>query len=278
MEVLEQVLLDEIRELLDRDKTYTQRCNLAYYFRYSQPGTKLTLKVTSGVNSDLWSFIRHYVGRLGSWSKSSKVLVRVAHEAPHLFNNYQLGSVANIARAAMPVYDTDLRLRDALARALPKYDAQLLNRAIKNMQQVSKGNIEDIYAERCKAQDHKPRVHAEISMMEHFYFNQLPFVDDDRYIGCSKPSCYCCDLYLRRHPGKFVPRPCHGNIWVKWCFPFRLDEENTQEREHPVKVLEYMVRSIKRDLKDLVLLDTHQRSFRSDSSTAMSVPSLLVKD
>ncbi len=38
-------------------------------------------------------------------------------------------------------------------------------------------------------------VHAETLMMEHFYFNQLHFFGNDRYIGCSKPSCYYCDLW-----------------------------------------------------------------------------------
>ena len=71
-----------------------------------------------------------------------------------------------------------------------------------------------------------PKVHAETLMVEHFYFNQLHFFGNDRYIGCSKPSCYCCDLYLRNHPGNFEARPSHGNVWVKWCLPFEADEED----------------------------------------------------
>ncbi len=46
--------------------------------------------------------------------------------------------------------------------------------------------------ERVKAQfedkDFTPRVHAELNLLEYFYRERLPFVDDDRFIACSKPS------------------------------------------------------------------------------------------
>jgi OTT_1508-like deaminase len=37
-----------------------------------------------------------------------------------------------------------------------------------------------------------PRVHAELILLEHFYANNYQYVDGDKYIGCSKPACYCC--------------------------------------------------------------------------------------
>jgi hypothetical protein len=49
---------------------------------------------------------------------------------------------------------------------------------------------------------------------EHIHVNRVSFVGNERYIGCSKPFCYCCNLYASFHPGLCLPRPCHGNTWI----------------------------------------------------------------
>ena len=65
----------------------------------------------------------------------------------------------------------------------------------------------------------KPMIHAEIAMVDHFYRNQLDFHGSERYIGCSKPSCFCCEITLRHHPLRPSLRPAHGNLWIKWSLP-----------------------------------------------------------
>lgn len=57
----------------------------------------------------------------------------------------------------------------------------------------------------------KPLVHAEIQVLEHFW-GKRQFFDDDRYIGCSKPACYCCHLYMQHHPAKCVVPQTSCNI------------------------------------------------------------------
>lgn len=64
-----------------------------------------------------------------------------------------------------------------------------------------------------------PSVHCEIQVLEHFYKYELRFVDDDRYIGCSKASCLCCKLYIRHHPARCEEPETHNNLVPRWGPP-----------------------------------------------------------
>jgi hypothetical protein len=65
----------------------------------------------------------------------------------------------------------------------------------------------------------RTRLHAEVTMLKHFHRESMRFLNDDKYIACSKASCHCCALYFTHHPMGVVKRPCHGNIWVQWAVP-----------------------------------------------------------
>ncbi|KAJ5168684.1 uncharacterized protein N7482_004278 [Penicillium canariense] len=65
----------------------------------------------------------------------------------------------------------------------------------------------------------KPRIHAEVQVLEYFYNNQMAFAGNDRYIACSKPACLCCELYFKYHPARMVVPESHRNIWTNWGLP-----------------------------------------------------------
>jgi hypothetical protein len=48
----------------------------------------------------------------------------------------------------------------------------------------AKLNIQDCFRAYYQDKDVRPRIHAELNMLEYIYMNQLPFVDDD----CSLPA------------------------------------------------------------------------------------------
>ncbi|PMD30803.1 hypothetical protein L207DRAFT_612083 [Hyaloscypha variabilis F] len=66
--------------------------------------------------------------------------------------------------------------------------------------------------EECQKKTWRPRVHAELILLDLFWSQNLEFVENDKYIGCSKPACYCCYHYITVHPGRFVPPACHNNL------------------------------------------------------------------
>ena len=81
-------------------------------------------------------------------------------------------------------------------------------------------NADEIGAVLSKARPSKTIVHAELLLADHFHRNNLQFWDgNDRYIGCSKPTCYLCDAYLRNHPAAFAVPRSHQKIYVGWRCP-----------------------------------------------------------
>ena len=135
-------------------------------------------------------------------------------------------------------------------------------------------DIEDAFVGNYSNDKTKTIVHAEVFLMEHFYFNDLHFVGRERYIGCSKRSCYCCSLYTRYHPGNFVMQPAHNNAYVTWCPPLlsRLDEE--RERKHNLNIMNQMNAHIRRDVMQEIESRALRREKGPDSTTGLEAESL----
>lgn len=57
------------------------------------------------------------------------------------------------------------------------------------------------------------RVHAELQIADKFSRDRfMEFVDDDKYIGCSKPACYFCFKWLSNHKLGYVLPASHYKI------------------------------------------------------------------
>ncbi|EMC91990.1 hypothetical protein BAUCODRAFT_78761, partial [Baudoinia panamericana UAMH 10762] len=79
--------------------------------------------------------------------------------------------------------------------------------------------LEDIFASNARHFGSRDHVHSEVALLEHIHQHKIDFAMNDRYIGCSKPSCYCCALYMDWHEVELVSRPCHFKLWLGWCLP-----------------------------------------------------------
>lgn len=73
-----------------------------------------------------------------------------------------------------------------------------------------------------------PYVHAELVVLDSILAEEqregttLRFfaeADYDRYIGCSKPTCRLCQLYIDNHPSGVEFRGGHGNLYPDWRAP-----------------------------------------------------------
>lgn len=169
----------------------------------------------------IWSDIRHYIGRLGSWTKATQILILGAQKFPQRIENAQVRVIGPNGRVDLPSKTHITDLRGVVHRMLPVDQAVV----VEELSQVlidadSVAQIESRFRENYAGI--KPRPHAELLVLEHFHRNGFRFVAGDRYIGCSKPSCYCCHAYIQCHPGGFTPRPCHGNLWINWAPPIPL--------------------------------------------------------
>lgn len=234
-------------------------------------------------NRGVWSDIRHYLGRLGSWTKAVRILRRGARTFPERFESAQVRVIGNNGPADKPDTVDLTSLNDVVRRMVPAKQTSLVEQlcqALTEADVVAGIDVEfwEHYA------NIKPRPHAELLVLEHFYHKQLEFTADDRYIGCSKPSCYCCHIYMQCHPGRFSPRPSHGNLWTHWAPPYPLplalprgsSNAPRPQDHHTFKMLQAMLIPIRRDLQDQIMSRRPKRAKLPDSTTGIS--SVVVHD
>ena len=223
-------------------------------------------KILSSRRADLWKQLRHLLGRLSSWLRAAKHLVLVCKRFPDYVRNFRLQTLEN---PKLPVLDFHTRWRsisDVVQEVIPRYDGDLLQNALIENQSSELIDVVNKAVQNMTEGRFRPRVHAEILLSEHFHSMGLPFYEGDRYIGCSKPSCYCCDLYLRYHPGGFAARPSHGNVWTKWAPPLQQPVHEPIMRE----VLDRMLMYIKADLISQIMSSHRIETRRPDSTTGLA--------
>lgn len=131
------------------------------------------------------------------------------------------------------------------------------------------------YIERWASIECSTIVHAELITLDHFYRYNLPFAHGKRYIGCSKPSCFCCAIYMANHPLKPIKRPSHNNVWVKWAPPPHSHRADVGPCNVGGEIMDILRDSIKRCIKDMLSQEafvTGQRVFDSMTDLSASLP------
>lgn len=206
-------------------------------------------------------------------------MIRGARRFPHYIENAQVQVVELEDKPDVPCVDHLTGLEGVVRRILPvnaEAIARELTTALTDLNEVAE--IGDSFRE--AYMNMTPRPHAELLVLEKFHHDKLEFVHDDKYIGCSKPSCYCCYLYIQSHPGQFSPRPSHGNLWINWAPPIPLPNTPTRgagngtfsrlQDHHTFKMLQQMLVSIRTDLKEQILSKRPKRARLPDSTTGVS--------
>lgn len=133
----------------------------------------------------------------------------------------------------------------------------------------------EVYTERWESIRLEPPVHAEITILDHFYNQSLNFAHGKAYIGCSKPSCFCCRVYMDNHPLKPMERPCHNNVWVRWSPPPLTRQTKEGISVFSDGVMNVLSSLIKQNIKEELSQETHgprQRVFDSMTDLSASLP------
>ncbi|KAJ5496812.1 hypothetical protein N7463_008799 [Penicillium fimorum] len=119
----------------------------------------------------------------------------------------------------------------------------------------------------------KTRVHAELLVLDHFEQTGGRFLNErDKYIGCSKPACYLCHLFISCHPGRYATPPSHQKLYMNWRLPdICANERNVGIRiQHQQDVLSRMIDTVRRDLKNDIATGVGKRMAFPDSTAGGS--------
>ncbi|KAF2099801.1 hypothetical protein NA57DRAFT_55743 [Rhizodiscina lignyota] len=217
----------------------------------------------------MFNYIRHYVGRLADHIRKPKHLIQHCQQLIFLFDNWTVKGVEAMQATPRPEHSPQTSLPNILKRMLPKDDPKLpeYEGALTVMDRGH--HISDGLREYWSDPTFQPKVHAEIQILEQFYNNGLAFEDNDPYIACSKPACFCCHLYFRHHPLKCVEADSHQKVYHNWGPPM-INTKDEKEFMRQRDILNEMVKDIRNDALNQIIQRRGSLAWHADSVTGIT--------
>ena len=217
---------------------------------------------------------KHYIGRLAFHVKTVRVLLTAAERLPELVLGPEVFLIESPSSIVLPPPSRPKLNLDGIANRMlhPSQASDFL--AIQDSLRLLnlKFNIEQTVRERYLEKKLKARVHAELIILEYFYERDetLQYLDNDRYIGCSKPACYCCSLYFREHPANVEPPATHQKLYLNWLPPTSVsgvEAPKSRLANHERGMLNRMIQSIRSRTIEQIRNQTGRRQGHFDSTT-----------
>ena len=213
-------LLSSLKQVSNNRVDLVREC---FEARKSSAFDTLALLSASGKNHNkFFDDVRHLLGRLGEHLKAAKTIVSAALRFPALLDGFEIQVRPSPPSSCFFQSPEDISLDGMAKRIFTKEDEIIhYQEALDTLGRTSNGALlSDLRKECC----FKTRIHAELLLADLFYWKQFEFLDDDPYIGCSKPACYSCFHYILAHPGNFVLPACHNKLYLAWRTPDILNE------------------------------------------------------
>ncbi|KAI1295096.1 hypothetical protein F5Y03DRAFT_310112 [Xylaria venustula] len=253
-------------------------CFLAYQGRDSPMMKRLgrhlqphgDLSVVDGQFVAIKDFI-HRLGRLAHHIRAPQQIVEdVSNHAGlrNILDEFQVHPIKPQLTIDRPQAEPDIHIYSIMNRMLPcgEFDARY-REAADAMNQ--KYNIVSHFKKEYNNKSFAPLMHAEIQVLEHFW-GKRQFFNDDRYIGCSKPACYCCHLYMQHHPARCVVPQTSRNVYLNWGLKALPQGSLDAEYIHQRDILNEMAKSIRKDALDQILRKTSAAPWHPDSQTGFT--------
>ncbi|KAH7371272.1 hypothetical protein BKA66DRAFT_444226 [Pyrenochaeta sp. MPI-SDFR-AT-0127] len=216
------------------------------------------LQAKSTATKDEFSELAHYIGRMRFVRSSAISLVRGMIHVPALRRITQIRTI--IAPELQYVSITEQSPYEIVRAILKDSTSQNPNDARAALHAIVDYDIpgDDSIRETVSSHTRLPaRVHAELQIADHFSRDKLEFVDNDKYIGCSKPACYFCYSWLSSHHHIYVPPATHHKVIPKCRGPD--SDINGAGAKFLAEMYKKMCRRLDQDILGF-LLDQESRS------------------
>ncbi|KAI0851618.1 hypothetical protein F5Y00DRAFT_259621 [Daldinia vernicosa] len=265
----------------DKGKLMEDVCFQAYDQRKAPELRSLESDTYSG-NGDInigkyappFAEVRHRLGRLAHHVRAPKEVIEDSLELGHLFNEYKICLVNPPPSNPRPQADSLTELHSILKRMLPANDPKLEEYIEALVSLDHKFQITNRIRGEYNKKHFQPRVHAEVQILEHFCTNQLRYVDDDRYIGCSKPACYCCHLYFRHHESRPVEPESHQKIYLNWGVPVLPEGSKSPGYNTQRDLMNKMLETIRKDALAQIIRKAGPLTWHPDSLTGITISTM----
>lgn len=267
--------LEDLQKLRHDPHAACKRC---YDFRHSALLKGLCRKalgddLSQCLNTDATTpeHVRHYIGRLGYHHRAVETLAAAAVVFDQYFIDYQIRILPSSLPSPTPPTDRKTTLESIVVRMCPKQAVEEVSRYQGILSEMDQkfgltNTLLQVYGDK----RFRPRVHAELLVLDHFYSNDLSFAGSDRYIGCSKPACYCCSLYIQHHPGNFVRPKSHQRLYLSWKPPDLPPNASKKAQKSQLDIMNLIIADVRKDAKNQISSRSGSLPWHPDSTTGIS--------
>ncbi|PVH86141.1 hypothetical protein DL98DRAFT_601627 [Cadophora sp. DSE1049] len=245
-------------------------CNFCYEERRSAHFADLTERARpGGLCARRFKNIRHNTNRLGHTMKAVRAVVSAAAKLQPLLSNFSVVRAPSGFASPPPLEERNPTLEALAGRMTDDEDTiEQIRGALDGFDRMLQLSKE--LQRSCTAQTWRPQVHAELVLNDLFLNRKLKFVDEDRYIACSKAACFCCYHYIKAQ-GQFVVPACHNNVWVNWKAPDILNHSrNEASITKRRNILNTMTKHIRAAVLDQIISRRGPMTWKPDTATDIS--------
>lgn len=238
------------------------------YDKVRSPEISRVLAILSNSAEAVGVDLKHYLGRMASTKRASRILVAAGKRQPMLFENYEIQIVTCGQVQGPPKDRVNLSLDGIAQRMLPANSPDLLRlkEALHRLDRTA--GLMDLIHDQYRHPNFVLRVHAELALLEAVYAEDISFYDDDKYLACSKGACFCCYHYICDHPGHFVRPASHSKLWLNWGVPV-LSDWSAQKIQRDTLIL--VNKKAKAKAIDRILSQSGARKSHPDSTTGLTM-------
>jgi hypothetical protein len=211
------------------------------------------------------ALLRHYIGRLGQYVKVIKTLLQSAPRLLNLLDDFKICPVSLPARTSPPSADGKTNLDSIAKRMLPARSPDLAHYQLALSEMDLRFGIYTQYMKMYYDNNFKPRVHAEVQILDFFHNNDLKFEESDIFVACSKPACYCCSLYFQYHPLCPITPASHQTLHRNWRPPDFVPSNNTQR-----DILNKMIKDVRTEALYQIDQRRPNAKWHPDSTTGIT--------
>ncbi|KAK0261276.1 hypothetical protein LTR35_017885 [Friedmanniomyces endolithicus] len=214
--------------------------------------------------------IRHSVGRLCAPKRAAKLLIYAAARHPHIFCGFAIRRQNPGPVLRRPDLHAGLTLAGISGRMFPSNSADLIIFREGLQMLEEKGSIMSRVLDHYRSKDWRPRIHAELTLLEALHDSRCMLFGNDKYIACSKPACFCCYHYIGYHSGSFIRPPCHNKVYINWQPPNLVTDTSHARALGQRDVINKVTQEVRRAIVERVLNTRNNMRWHPDSSTGIT--------
>lgn len=182
-----------------------------------------------------------------------------------MLDNIKIRPISLPPQASPPSVDGRTNLNSIARRMLPAQSPDLARYQFALSEMDMRFGIYTQYIEIYCDDNFKPRVHAEVQVLDFFHNNDLKFEESDIFVGCSKPASYCCSLYFHHHPLRPFMPASHQTIYKNRRPPDFVPDNNTQR-----DIINEMIKDVRTEVLHQIDQRKPNAQWHPDSTTGIT--------